>query len=85
MTLFMKLAPHYSLDRTSDGLHLGRGSYSPALRRTFGKGWRHCVKGTEKPAFGKGTQLIVSLGEYLLSRRDVSRTPSLSDTEQSDC
>lgn len=49
------------------GYGLRRGSHSPAPRGTFSKGPRHCVKSSEKPTFGKGTQLIVILGEYLHS------------------
>lgn len=66
MALLTNLAPVVPLTTLETGYGLRRGSRSSAVRGTFGKGPWHCVN-NEKPIFGKGTQLIVSLSEYLHS------------------
>lgn len=76
----MKLTPPVPLITLETGCGLRRGSHSPALRGTFSKGPKHCVKNTEKLNFGKGTQLIVRLGEYHHSDFILAEPPLLSNT-----
>lgn len=73
MTLLRKLAPSCAPNHTRDGLR--RGSHSPAVRGTFGKGPRHCVKNTEKLTFGQGTLLTVSLSKYPFQCSVIIRRP----------
>lgn len=56
----MKLALNGALNHTRDRLWSEKRKSQLSLKRDF------LVKGPEKPNFGKGTQLIVSLGDTSL-------------------